>query len=224
MIAVTTFPPWAWDVYAKQAIESFLEYWPIPIVVYYESPPPLSDRRVGMRPLDSIPERAEFLEREVPEVKDYRYDAKRFCHKVFAQLETLKEYEKVIWLDADVVTFREIPIRTLEMLLDGAAVTYLGRNTYTETGFVGFNKSDPDFSEFEKKYREMYTKGKILALPYHTDCHAFDEARKGIAGKNLTPFGKGMQDVFNMSVLGQYAAHFKGPRKVQLYRGGAVGA
>ena len=154
MIACTTFPPWAWDVYAKQAIESFLRFWPIPILIYYESPPPLSNDRVGVRPLDEIEDRTKFLNMGVtPAPPDhYMFDAKRFCHKVFSQLDALKDNDNVIWLDADVVTHKTVPMEVVEFI-SSAELTYLGRKgNYTETGFIGFNNASGQIDDFIERY------------------------------------------------------------------------
>ena len=219
MIAVTTFPDWAWDVYAKQAITSFLKYWPIPIRVYCESPPPLSNRRMEVRPLSELDNRTEFLEQDLPEAphQHYMWDVRRFCHKVFAQLDALKDHDQVIWLDADVITNSRVTADLVDFLVDDS-LTFLGRQgSYTETGFIGFNK-DHDVLRFLDRYEKMYTEGRIYDLPFWTDCHAFDAAREDL-GHNLTPDGRGVDDVFSISILKDYMTHHKGPRKMKLNGG-----
>ena len=145
------------------------------------------------------------------------FDAKRFCHKVFAQLDALADNDKVIWLDSDVLTERLVPMSVVDFLVD-EDITYLGRDTYTETGFIGFNQNH-DLKAFKDRYRSYYTEGKIYELPFWTDCHAFDASREG--GHNLTPDGKGVDDVFSQSILGNYCSHLKGNRKFELYREGS---
>lgn len=219
MLAITTSPPWAWDVYAKNCVERMVKFWPGPVRVYFEgSAPPVLDG-AELRPLDQVEDRADFLKTHTPiGPGGFLWDAKRFCHKVFAQLDAMNDGEPFWWIDADVAIFRKVPN---ELLKQTEMVTFLGRKSYTETGLVGFNVPHPDFSEFKERYRRMYTEGEIFRLRHWTDCHAFDAARVG-RGENLTPHGEGFDNVMEDSKFGAYMAHFKGPRKAEVKRlGGA---
>jgi len=218
MIAVTTYPEWAWDVYADIMVTSFLKHWPIPLLLFADSPPPLSHDRLGVRPLSSLTERNEFLagDHQWPPGREnfYMFDAKRFCHKVFCQIEALKEYDQVIWLDADVATFRDVPDEMIDHVME-EDINYLGRQgNYSETGFIGYNNPGHEFID---RYRSYYTDREIYKLPYWTDCHAFDAAR-GFGGNNLTPQGRGVEDVFSQCILGDYCTHLKGNRKFNIQR------
>lgn len=217
--AVTTFPPGAWSVYAKIALQSMVKNWPGSIRAYVEGRAPPSLDGVEFRPFD-IPERQAFLDSVTPEKKGFLWDAKRFCHKVFAQLDMVKDGEPFWWIDADVVVFREVPEG---LLRQDDVVTFFGRDTYTETGLVGFNPTHPGFAEFEDRYRAMYTEGELFNLDCWTDCHAFDAARQG-KGKNLTPEGQGFDNVIRDTAFGAYVAHFKGAKKTEIYRLGGADA
>lgn len=218
MIAVTTFPNWGWETYAEYCVRSWVSKWPGPILAYYEGdapPPPVAG--VVFRSLDSLGDRKKFLRFDVAQPRSYLHDVKRFCHKVFAQLDALKEHDQVWWLDADVEAVLPISEDLINNLTHQSFVTYLGRNTYTETGVIGFNKAHPLFDEFESRYRSIYMTGQILHFPYQTDCHAFDYARKG-QGHNLTPDGLGVNNVLEDSVLGTHLVHHKGNRKLRIER------
>ena len=212
MLAVTTFPPLAWNVYAKTCLARMVKLWPGSIRAYIEGPPPSLDG-VEFRPLD-MPERQKFLDRKIEERKGFLWDVKRFSNKVFAQLDAAKDGEPFWWIDADVVLFEKPP---LELLEQDDLVTFLGRDSYTETGLVGFNPQHPEWKWFEDRYRGMYTEGRIFDLDYWTDCHAFDFARDG-KGKDLTPEGRGYENVMQRSVFGPYMAHYKGKLKLDIYR------
>lgn len=219
MLAVTTFPPSHWDFYARRCVESMVKSWPGPVRVYFEGPAPPALDGIETRPLDS-PERTEFLNRKIkkPRVANgFLWDVNRFCHKVFAQLDAMEDGEPFWWIDADVFLFSKVPE---DLLVQESFVTYLGRDSYTETGLVGFNPKHPRFQVFEDRYRRMYTQLDILGLKYWTDCHAFDAAREN-QGVNMTPNGRGFDNVMQDSKFGAYMAHFKGPRKAELYVGGA---
>jgi len=219
MLAVTTFPPNAWNVYAKVCLQRMAKLWPGSIRAYFEGHAPPAIEGVEFRPLD-MPERQAFLDRTIEKRPGFLWDAKRFCHKVFAQLDAAKDGEPFWWIDADVAISSKVPRGLLEQ---NDLVTFLGRDSYTETGLVGFNPKHPKWKEFESRYRLMYEGGLIYLLDGGwTDCHAFDAARIGL-GENLTPNGKGFENVMAASKFGPYMAHFKGPLKAKLYQlGGAA--
>lgn len=214
MLAVTTFPPSAWDYYAKACLSQMVKLWPGSVRAYFEGSGPPTLDGAEFRPLDAIEERAGFLARPIDESRGFLFAAKRFCHKVFAQLDTAKDGEPFWWIDADVLMSASPPE---EILQQDELVTFLGRDSYTETGLIGFNPNHSEWEDFESRYRAMYTEGRILNLPFRTDCHAFDAARKG-RGKNLTPGGRGFENVMERSAFAPYMAHHKGNRKVEIYR------
>jgi hypothetical protein len=194
-----------------------IDLWPGPVRVYFEGSAPPAIKGAELRPLDDIEERTRFLKRIVPQGPGgFLWDVKRFCHKVFAQLDSMDE--QFWWVDADVLLTSPVPESLVEQ---SEVVTYLGRDSYTETGLVGFNPTHRNFSDFQHRYRKMYTEGEIFRLRFWTDCHAFDAARQG-NGENLTPGGKGFENIMEQSRFGPYMTHFKGPRKAEVTRlGGA---
>lgn len=217
---VTTFPEWAWDVYAEKCLRSWIKAWPGSILVYYEGDaPPSRVPGVEFRPLDKILSRQVFLKYPTPEPTSFLRDVKRFCHKVFAQLDALHDNEQIWWLDADVELKETPPKWLMDELINRSFVTFLGRNSYTETGVIGFNQKHKDFMAFRWRYQKCYEVPcpKILELQYWTDCHAFDHSRNGM-GYNMTPEGKGFDNVLEHSVLGPYLIHHKGPLKLKLER------
>lgn len=214
MLAVTTFPPWAWDVYAHRCLSQMAKLWPGSVRAYFEGLGPPTLDGIEFRPLD-MPERSEFLSRIVPNRPGFLWDAKRFCHKVFAQLDAAKDGEPFWWIDADVLMLDRPPEELLEQ---HDLVTFLGRDSYTETGLIGLNPKHPDWADFQERYKAMYEDGEIFSLSYWTDCHAFDAARQG-RGRNLTPNGRGFENVMRSSAFAPYMAHYKGPLKRELTGG-----
>lgn len=216
MYCVTTFPPWGWDVYAHKCIQTWVKSWPGSVLAFYEGKaPPALIPGVEFRPLDENRDREEFLKIAVPKTTSFLHDVKRFCHKVFAQLSVMDEFEQFWWLDADVEIKETPPDELLQDILNRSFVSFLGRDTYTETGVIAFNQMDEDFPEFRKRYRDCYMEGRVFELPYWTDCQAFDYARKG-RGYNLTPDGRGVENVLRTSPLGRYMEHHKGRLKLNL--------
>lgn len=140
----------------------------------------------------------------------WAYDAARFCHKVFAQFDAVGE-DPVLWLDADIVTLKDVPADYPSELNGGAPFTFLGRDSFSECGYLYFNPKHPDFEKFWSRYQWLYHERALFDLIAWTDCHAFDHARKGIEGNNLTPNGKGVDHVWFQSPLCEYMDHLKGP-------------
>lgn len=149
------------------------------------------------------------------EPQSYLYDARRFSHKVYAQLDAFESGERyVVWLDADIVVKKEITKRFLKGLLKENFCAFLGRQgCYTETGFIIFDTEHPDFPKFKERYSAIYNDRLLFMLPYWIDCLAFDAARDGLQARNLTPNVVGMVDVFSRSPLAEYMDHDKGNRK-----------
>jgi len=180
---------------------------------------------VEFRDFSSIPGVVDFLGKlermpgadgKGPNGYDYRYDANKFCRKVFVQDHVFDEDEFVFWIDADCIALQPIPEKFLQSLVI-RPFAYLGRKgeqAYTETGFLGFNTKHEDFLRFRERYLSYFTTGKIFTqLKGWHDCIAFDYARDGIKGNNLTPEGVGMGNVMGLTQLGKYLVHLKGNRK-----------
>jgi hypothetical protein len=224
LLAITTFHK-AGESYGLKCLETLDKFFPGRIVFYCEERPESLPERVEVRDFFSIPGVVNYLERlkktpgsdgHGPNGYDYRYDASKFCRKTFAQDAVFDEDQYVLWFDADTIALKEMPEGFLRSLLHDP-FCYLGRrgqNAYTETGFLGFNTAHELFPRFREKYLSYFTSGRIFTqlVGWH-DCIAFDYARQGIKGNNLSPGGIGVGNVIGMTVMGEYLVHNKGPRK-----------
>jgi len=228
MICLTSFSPKGYEIYGKRFLESFVENWPCKVVVYYEELPDFKHEKVIYKPLMEVEGIEAFLKYcslkpifsgQLPGGYNYNYDAEKFCKKVFAQFDALKEHSgKVIWLDADTKTLKPVTQEFIDGLFAGAGLVYLGREgLHCESGFVGFDNEYPGFDEFFNKYIECYRSGKIFNLNGWHDCYALDWAIKesNIKTNNLSSWWKtgDSYDVFSKSVLSPFMTHYKGNRK-----------
>jgi hypothetical protein len=215
MKAVTTFAPHHYDEYAHRMLESFVKFWPCTLVAYVDYIPPFEHKKIEYRIIEDA--RLDKFKRSAARypVTSYLNDAGRFAHKVFAQLDAFERDKdrEIFWLDADVVTLMEIHPWFLKQLVREWALCFLGRDTYTETGFIGFNTEHTEFGAFRERYEAMYTNEEIFSLRYWTDCHAFDESRRGMRQVNDIGKGHGLEHVWCKSILAPYMDHTKGPRK-----------
>lgn len=222
MLACTSFHPAGYEQYGKRCLEGLSEFFPGKIVAYVEEETPFKHPKVEIRDFFQIQGAKQYLER-IKRVAgadgwgsggySYEWDASKFCRKVFAQDAVFDESDAVFWFDADSYLLKPVPEEFLRDLLTGVPFCFLGRKNYTETGFLGFNTHHPKFSEFRGQYLAQFTTGKIFSNSkgWH-DCIAFDEARKGIKGNDLTQ-GEAMGHVLLKSCLAPYMDHCKGPKR-----------
>jgi len=246
VIAVTTFAPKHWDVYAMDMLKSFSEHWPGEIHCYVDEKPAMEFPKVTYKLLRKVHGHEPFLQYcaamsqsackkmgvEYGMKNDvtrglidgnyaYTYDAVRFCHKVFAQLDTLRRNKgKVFWIDADSIALKPIPEEFLESIFNGATLSILSRpGFYTETGFVGFDTEGDRFKDFLGAYERVYSKGILFTLPGWHDCYALDHA----INESQVPYNDlvgGWElgdklEVMENTVLGEYIHHKKGNQKWQ---------
>lgn len=235
--AVTCFSLQGWRETGALLVKGFIEFWPkeARLTVYVDDPIPkkdlIRDERVNYKILDQK-DLISFKNRHVnnPEAnglgkhainggKNYRYDAVRFSHKVFALFQFLEESETdlLIWLDGDSRTHSPVGIKDIESWCPNEKFAgYLARPwLYTETGFHIFNMNHAIAKDFLNAWKQYYLDDSIFQLDMWTDCHTYDAAKKKFDDKhwhNLSPKLKNNHPFIN-GPLGQFMDHMKGPRK-----------
>lgn len=236
MFCITTCNASGYEAYGRRMIDTFLEFWPkeIGLVVYAEGwTPQVKNDRLLYIDINSIDDLVAFKARHTFNEKahgrfpgrgyDYRMDAVRFAHKVFAVLDATEKSNDslAMWLDADTVTHQRIPLKFIQELVPKNVYTaYLGRpNHYPECGFVAYRPQQPVHHAFMRSWRLMYAEDSIFHLDEWHDCWAYDWLRKEYEAKGwLRSFdlagGLDTHHPFINSPLGQYMDHFKGDRKV----------
>ena len=156
--AVTTFHAAGYAQYGKRFLETFDAHWPVDVTlhVYCEDITPVetSSRIFKYDLLAQIPQLATFSKPDIKISKPITAFARTesmntawtpcvFAHKVFAlshcALAIKKDADVLFWIDADTVTFKNIPVGLFDQVMpDGCYTSYLGRGkTYPECGFVG---------------------------------------------------------------------------------------
>lgn len=152
--------------------------------------------------------------------QNWRYDAYRFAHKVFAiqQAASVRRSGRLFWVDMDCVTFAPVPVELLERLLPAeVALSYLDRGDYpSECGFVGYNLDHPAARPFIDEFAALYLSDRVFAeVPEWHDSYVFDWLRKRrkVPAYQI-PYAAGQRrHPFVNSELGRYIDHLKGPRK-----------
>ena len=198
---VTSFSPLGYYSYGKRFIEQFARFWPkqVKLIIYLEAPLPIKTTgQIETRMFSKIcPEIIEFKARHMNnakangfvdgKTKNYRYDAVKFCHKVFALTHCAlsNPSEKLYWIDADTIFFKPITNAFLNQILPkGYYTSYLGRrDKHSETGFMGFDLQHNSNIEFMEFWKNIYDQDMIFDLPEWHDCFVYDELRKYFEAK-----------------------------------------
>lgn len=232
---ISTFGNQHFEVYGKEFIKSFTKNWPneIPLLIQLDDDLLYTDFEKLLRPQDGIAvgrdkEHAEFVERNKgrDDPTNYRKQAVRFCHKVFAINRAYKAVKAakaagevvaryLIWLDADVITNRPVTYDEIVKCLpkEGDAVAYLGRKDWphSECGWLAFDLENGG-NEVIERIVDEYQTDQVFSLKEWHDSWVWDEVRGQLSEKwtNLTE-GKPGMDIWPHSPMGQWSTHFKGP-------------
>lgn len=228
---VTTFNHTLWERYARLCLRSWASHLPesIDVWVYDESGVGQSNGQQGkwpahwewQDPFEYAAYREFMNDHTTQNIQDYRRDVRRFAHKVFAlghaSLHCRSEY--LIWLDADVFIFEDIPADFFPSLFNGHFLFYLSRHAYThsECGCWGMDTRLATRPFFPLALEALYRSGSVLDLPEQHDSFVFDWLRKRqesaglITSHDLTPHvPKG--HAWLASPLASYMDHWKGDR------------
>lgn len=243
---VTSFHQPGLEQYGQRMIDSFEANWPaeVDLIICAENCTPRTSRpntRV-INLLDASPDLRSFVERHrnnplahgragPPEVfnpkKQFRWDAVRFCYKVYAQAlcADLIEDGWMIWIDADSHTHSPVSEQWLSGVCPSSAmISYLGRGEkyHSECGWVAYQLNKPECRQFIKDFVNMYNSDAIFQEREWHDSYIFDVLRKQFQGRckfhNLNPSydDKGLAGhPFINSELGSVMDHVKGDRKNQ---------
>ena len=231
--------------YGLEMINSFFVNWPdeIKLTAFIENASLIDDSLVKHKIVikeyhQHIPEYNRFLKTYKDKEKytdDFRFNVFRFAHKVYAISTALKNIKTkyLIWLDADIKTYKKLPLTFLNTLVDESSyLSYLGRKNisikhlnYSECGFLIFNTEHLINSVFWQDMMKMYDGGQLFLEKEWHDSYIFDVVRKNLEKTknlkniNISDFGlvnlKDSEHVFVLSVLGRFMDHKKGNRKSQ---------
>lgn len=234
IVVITTFPNNSYDIYAKQMLQSFVQYWPkeIPLLLALDDNLLEADCKAIMnREGDAIacgwmPEHKAFVERNKgrDDPQNYRKQAVRFCHKVFAIKRAMDSLlaadvkpRYLIWMDADVITTKPVTMDDIRACLpqEGDAVAYLGRKDWdhSECGWLAFDlRNGGDI--LIQAIIGRYVDDEIFDEPQWHDSWIWDRIIGSAKATNLTE-GKPGSEIWQHSPMGRWSTHYKGPAAKQ---------
>ena len=243
---VTSFSADGYERYAQKMLESVVENWhpDLKLTAYYHdceealvSAFPKASN-IEYRNLNEVEDMLAYRERmkaydgtaNGQTAYDWRMDAIKWCHKVYALTDLgLELADKdaeagwMCWLDADTVTTKPLTVEKVSALLpEKAHLVHLGRKDvdYSETSFIGFNLSYESPVYMIADLRGCYDIGEVVSYREWHDGFIFERLLKiytahGMRVHNLTPDVEGLA-AFQSSPLSQYMTHYKGALKNNL--------
>lgn len=151
----------------------------------------------------------------------WKFNVVAYAHKVFAMIDATKDCKGVaVWLDADCITYRDVPDGLCEGFVKDAYIAHYDRpGRWTETGFWIVNCAHPVHAEFMAFMQDVYLQDRYKGLHHWTDCFVLDAAIKRFtANGKMTAFslsGEHADKGHPMAVteMGKYIDHKKGQRK-----------
>lgn len=211
---VTTFHPDGLKKYAQRMIDGFCENWPkeVTLHIYPENcNPRINDHEhVTLFDLASVQPLTEFKNKwkNVPKAngdisadpirnrrkdarKEFKWNAVRFAHKVYAIFHCAKttNADILLWMDADTICHSPISISDIERLCpQDVDLGYLGRKgKYSECGLYSLNLRSPATQNFLKRFQEFYDNAEsgIFTLDEWHDSFVFDAVRRTMRLKEL---------------------------------------
>jgi hypothetical protein len=239
---ITTFNADGYAKYGQRMIQTFLQNWPVDLIVYAEdctvneTAPNLSVHDIAVvSDLTAFKQQWQGVPRANGDVssdpvrskrkdagKGFKWDAVRFSHKVYSIFHCAKHTNTdwLIWMDADTVCHSPITHANLAKLCpDTVDLCFLGRRgKYTECGLYAMNLQSLRTQNFLTQFQKYYDEAEqgIFTLAEWHDSFVFDAVRKHLPLVEVDWSGHlitGEGHPLINSDWGAYLDHLKGDRK-----------
>ena len=239
---ITTFNADGYAKYGQRMIQTFLQTWPVDLVVYAEDcTVNETAANLDVRDIAIVNELSAFKQQwlGVPRAngdvrgdpirskrkdagKGFKWDAVRFSHKVYSIFHCAKNTQTdwLLWIDADTVCHSPITHVDLAKLCpDTVDLCFLGRRgKYTECGLYAMNLRSLRTQNFLTQFQRYYDKAEqgIFTLAEWHDSFVFDAVRKHLPLVEVDWSGHlitGEGHPLINSDWGAYLDHLKGARK-----------
>ena len=200
---ITTFNADGYAKYGQRMIQTFLQNWPVNLVVYaeecsvQETAPNLVVRDISVvNELTTFKQQWQGVPKANGDVsadpirskrkdagKGFKWDAVRFSHKVYSIFHCAKNTDTdwLIWMDADTVCHSPISVDDLSRLCPADKdLCFLGRRgKYTECGLYAMNLCSQRTRDFLTQFQRYYDEAEqgIFTLAEWHDSFVFDAVR-----------------------------------------------
>jgi hypothetical protein len=225
---ITSFDERYYNLIGKECVDTWLEYWPkeLSLTCYVENFRLDNTKRIEQIDFDQLP--SEYFEFQKSKFNDRVKIFSKKAYSVIHAFENL-DADRIIWVDADVITFDKIPLVFLENLCpNDTLATFMGVHHHKikddetsplmfsgETGFFILNKTHVGFKEFANRYKEYYDKRITENLRRFYDGEVFGAVVEEFKDKYkffdlASTTGKKAKSPLKYTELGQkYIRHYK---------------
>lgn len=220
---ITSFNQRYYDLIGKDSVESWLKYWPIDmkLTCYVEEFYLPKQERIKQISFDTF--NAEYTTFQSSVSKQVQ----KFAKKAFSFIHAMEHStaDRIVWLDADVITQDTLPRELLESLLPNdvlcthMGVTYTeskdgtpGRWFVPETGFFAVNTRHAKFHDFKNEYKRLYVEKDHAHLRRFYDNDVYGDAFEKMKAPGLDlceGLEKGYKTPLRHTVLGPFLHHYK---------------
>ena len=221
---ITSFDQRYYDLIGKKSVDTWLEYWPqdLQLTCYVE------DMRVAhhdrMRQIDFDALGADYQAFQSAPVKGRVHT---FAKKAFSVIHAMHHStaDRIMWLDADVVTMQHIELAVLDKVMPDHVVSTHMAVTYhedgggrpgcwlvPETGVFVLNRTHPDFVRFRQEYTRRYVERDFRGLrrSYDNDVYGAVITDLSVPCLDLCAgFKKPYKTPLKHTILGPYLHHYK---------------
>lgn len=221
---ITSFNQHYFDLIGKESVGTWLKHWPnqLELTCFVEGFSLPDQDRITQISFDTF-------EEDYKKIQSSKIggQARKFAKKAWSFIHAMENMDTdwIVWLDADVITIKDISLNFFQSLFPNDALsTHMGviyettkdgrsgRWFVPETGFFAINKNHEKFDEFKKEYRRRYVKldDSDLRRFYDNDVYGYAFEMTGAKGNDLCRnFEKGYKTPMRHTVLGPYIEHYK---------------
>jgi len=227
MEIITSFNDRYYNVIGHECVSTWLKHWPksLELTCYVEEFRLAAQPRIKQIDFNELPK--EYFDFQKSNESDR---VKLFAKKAYSVIHAMKnsQADRVIWIDADNIFFKDIPIEFLENLCsDDTLATFMGvwhnqdksdkfgkQFFSAETGFFILNKAHRGFEKFADRYTEYYDKHITEGLRRFYDGEVFGAVVKEFENQYkfndlCGTFDKKYKSPMKHTVLGEYMHHYK---------------
>lgn len=213
---ITSFNQLYYDRIGHACVESWLKFWPehTTLIVYTEDMTWSAPQRVQTRDFSVLGQDYVNFQNS-----DEKNRAKTFAKKAYSFIHACKNTtaDRLIWLDADVISQEPIPFSVLAALCNDqqlSAYMPVNHDGYfsAETGVVCMNPRHSAFESFVQRYADRYNNHIKQDLRRFYDGEVFGAVVKEIPAdyNNLCQgLKKDYKSPMKHTALGQYLTHYK---------------
>jgi hypothetical protein len=222
---ITSFSEAYYNTIGKDCVRTWLKYWPsdLSLTCYVEEFSLPETDRINQISFDQFPKSY----RDFQSSKKVGGQERKFAKKSFSFIYSMMNStaDRIIWLDADVLTKKTLPLTRLKDFLPAKVlsthmgVTYLtdkagnaGRWFVPETGFFAINTKHEKFIEFREKYTRAFETINFEGLRrrYDNDVYGSVFESTGADGLDLcATLTKPYKTPLKHTAMGEFLHHYK---------------